>query len=337
MPSYPAPFHHPMPFCVVLSDLRWHWIGVTAKPCTLAPHLEQGPAAHVKNVFVKIRADRRHHKITLVKSRALEGRVRAFEHWNMQVIDFDRGDFEEVLPLREALHLLSSQFHNLPVWLPRLQHDILLSDVVVDPGAHTHCRLIAFAVHQAEQLDGIGVPVLSALAEFLSRGGEVVGLCGGDLVGYAFACSREVLFDEVADLCADFPVHVGVSEGAMLLLNAGSEPRHCDLGFYGGLFDRARGLARQAADLQVQILTDVELPLQVPGVLWQPYKNCFLGVIDTEDFLVSPQNLSFRSMAGLADSEGSPTTNGSFRYRARKGEVETPCSDPSCNTPTVCT
>ena len=91
---------------------------------------------------------------------------------------------------------------------------------------------------------------------------------------------QEMLLDEVADLCAEFPVHVGLCKGDMLLLNAGTDPDECDVAFFGPLFERAQALALKAAKHEKQILAEPDCEMDVPSVVWEPLDSLVAGRID---------------------------------------------------------
>eukprot|EP00667_Euglena_gracilis_P000835 EG_transcript_835 len=244
-------------------------------------YLEGSPVV-VKELFSRIRTDSRHTSVTVIASRIIAEGSRNFGVWDMKTVDLDCEAGQETAPLREVLRMLSRQFQQLRAWLPRLQHDIMLSSVTVSPGAHVPCQLVAFAVlpPRTAKAEALLTPLLASLVGFLSRGGELLGFLGRHLVGYAFHANLDMLLDEVADLCADFRAHVGVAVGQMLLVYSGAEPGDCDLGLYGPLFERARGLATQAARSRVPIVADPACDVPVAAVTWQPVNGVLHGTLE---------------------------------------------------------
>eukprot|EP00667_Euglena_gracilis_P002001 EG_transcript_2001 len=227
----------------------------------------EGSPAQVKDLFAHIRTDPRHTNVTVIASRVIPNGARNFASWNMKTADLDSETSQETSPLQEVLQLLTRQFNELKVWLPRLQNDMLLSSIHVPPGALAQASLVAFAALPGRMAD-VG-PMLDSLVGFLSRGGELLGFLGPHLVGHVFHGNLHVLLDEVADLCADFQVHVGIALGNMVLMNAGRELDDCDIGFYGPLFERAQELADQAAKANVPIVAEKPCEAPVVAVEWR--------------------------------------------------------------------
>jgi len=242
----------------------------------------EGAPAQVKDLYTRIRRDPRHANVTILVSRVMKDGVRNFGDWAMRTTDLDSETAQETAPLREVLRLLTRQFNQLRGFLPRLQHDILLSTISVAPGSLCQSALVAFAVlpPPAAGSESLFSPMLQSLSEFLAHGGELLGFLGDHLVGYVFANHLEVLLDEVADLCADLHVFVGVAAGNMLLLNAGIQRDDCDIGFYGTVFERAQDLANRALRSNIPIVADRTCEANIGGVRWEGAGNLLYGYLD---------------------------------------------------------
>jgi len=260
-------------------------LGVTGFLLYTEPYFLQyleGPPGQVKDLFTRIRCDPRHDNVVVISSRIIRDGTRNFGDWNMKTTDLDAETAQETAPLREILRLLSRQFDQLRTWLPRIQHDLLLSSVTLYPGCFVQCQLVAFAAlprNRGKAEKALG-PMLNSLVSFLSRGGEIVGFLGDHLVGYAFVSNIEMLVDEAADLCADFKVHVGIAVGNMMLLAAGAKKDDCPMGFYGPLFDRARDLADKASRMNYGILADKICEVAVTAVVWEQIDGLVAGRVD---------------------------------------------------------
>eukprot|EP00667_Euglena_gracilis_P008874 EG_transcript_9001 len=239
----------------------------------------EGSPAQVKDLFSRIRTDPRHTNVTVIASRIISEAGRNFAAWNMKTADLDSETSQETSPMREVLRLLTRQFNELKLWLPRLQNDMLLSSMSFPPGSYAQCNLVVFAAHTAKADRQISA-MLECLVGFLNRGGELVGFLGPHLVGYAFGSNLEMLVDEVADLCADFHVHVGIAVGNMMLMNAGRERDDCDVGFYGPLFERAQDLADRAVKANVSIIAEKSCEVQVASLAWQPVDGLLHGRLE---------------------------------------------------------
>eukprot|EP00667_Euglena_gracilis_P001672 EG_transcript_1673 len=240
----------------------------------------EGHPAQVKDLFARIRTDPRHTGVTVIASHIINDNARNFASWNMKTADLDSETSQETGPLREVLRLLTRQFNELKLWLPRLQNDMLLSRMSFHPGAYAQCTLAAFAVHTAKA-DKKVTEILESLVGFLNRGGELVGFLGPHLVGYAFGANVEMVIDEVTDLCSDFKVNVGVTVGNMLLMNAGRDRDDCDIGFYGPLFERAQELADRAVKAKVPIVAEKSCEVQVASLTWQEVDGLLHGRLDS--------------------------------------------------------
>jgi len=260
-------------------------LGVTGFLLYTKPYFLQyleGTPTQVKELYTRIRRDPRHNNVTILASQIVRDGVRSFADWHMRTTDLDSETSQETAPLREVLRLLSRQFNQLRGWLPRLQHDIVLSGVSVAPGAVCQTALVAFAAlpPSGPEAGSLITPMLHSLVGFLAHGGELLGFVGEYLVGYAFANHLELLLDELADLCADLHVHVGIATGNMLLLNAGLERDECDIGFFGPVFDRAQDLASRAARLSIPIVAERSCESPIAAVKWDNAGTLVHGYLD---------------------------------------------------------
>eukprot|EP00667_Euglena_gracilis_P003345 EG_transcript_3357 len=241
----------------------------------------EGAPGDVKGLFGRICLDRRHTNLRVLALRVVPSDTRAFGEWSMRTTDFDAQSAQEMQPMREVLHLLSQQYHELHAWMPRLQNDLLLSGIQISPGAYTQCSLVAFAVlpPAPRSVAGTATEVLRSLVGFLARGGELVGFLGDHLVGYAFEVNLDVLLDEVADLCADYDMHAGIATGSMMLVNAGTTEEDSDFGFYGLLFERAQALATAAAQQRVAIVAEKACEMPTRNVRWASEGDLSIGTM----------------------------------------------------------
>ena len=244
----------------------------------------EGPVEEVKALFTKLCRDPRHGSITTLTSRIVQSGNRTFGDWSMTTSDLDSVAPQEAAPLKEVLRLLCRRFSTLAACLPRLTNDVLLSTAALQPGARAECLLVAFAVLQPKGRTP-EAPLLQSLAGLLWCGGEILGFLGPHLVGYAFYADREVVLDEVAELCRTAGAHVGVCTGPMLLLNACTDPADSELAFYGDLFARAQRLCDEAAKADVHIVMEARCRLPSPSVIWTQEGDLAMGRVDSCSYL----------------------------------------------------
>ena len=241
----------------------------------------EGPPAQVKALFTKLRRDWRHRNVTLLVSRTIRDGRRSYTA-GMKTTDLSES--QNNAPLREVLPLLTELSNNLNAWLPRMHYDLLLASTQLVVGANAQCGLVAFAaIHPGgSKHKGSKAPSVNSLAPFLDRGGEIAGFLGNHLIGYAFDSSVEMLVDQVAELCADFRVSVGICRGIMLAVNCSSENDQPDVQLFGDLFQRAQERADQAAKLGVQILADESCMAAVRSVIWVQNGDVMVGSVSVD-------------------------------------------------------